>query len=68
VTELDQIAVEMEDEAARRRLAEELLRLRRLANGCRRFKRRLPGPLQSLVDAPARIAEEPPPLGDPRLI
>lgn len=67
MNELDQIAFEMEDEAARRRLAEELLRLRRLQSNCRRYRRRLPGPLQSLVDAPARIAEEPPAIGDPGL-
>lgn len=71
MNQLEQLAAEMElDEGARLRLAEELLRLRRLASGCRKYRRRLPTPVQCLLDAPVRIAEEPPPIAGsvPRLV
>jgi hypothetical protein len=64
VNELACVAAEMEDPQTRARLAAELLALRRLQSNCRKYRRRLPGPLQSLVDAPVRLAEEPPIEGD----
>lgn len=67
MNELDLLIAELEDDAARRRRAVEILRLQRLEAACKRYRRRLPAQVQGILDAPVRIAEEPPPVGDPGL-
>lgn len=63
MTDLEQIAAEMElSERRRLALAAELLRLRRLHDTARRFRRRLPHQVQSALDAPAVATQlDPPP-------
>lgn len=64
MNELELLMAELEDANARRRRAVEILRLERLEAACKRHRRRLPAQVQGILDAPVRIAEEPPPIGD----
>lgn len=69
MTNLEQLVMQMSfDDDARRRLAEELARLRRLEAECRRHQRRLPHQVQTALRATAPEYDiEPPTAGTPGL-
>lgn len=65
MTNIDELAAEMElSERTRLQLAADLVRLRRLEQTCRRYRRRLPAQVQNALDLTVITTRHAPPEAD----